>query len=51
MENIIVEPPLYFAEEQVFDVVFHPQRDILVASLITGQIEMFLINFQISFLD
>lgn len=36
MEEIIVEPPLYFAEEHVFDVCFHPSKDILVGSLITG---------------
>jgi WD repeat-containing protein 55 len=36
MEDVILEPPLYFAEDHIFDISFHPKNDILAASLING---------------
>lgn len=40
-EEVVMEPPLYFAEEHVWNVCFHPSADVLACSEITGQIEMY----------
>ena len=40
VENVVLEPPLYFAEDHIFDICFHPKNDLIVASLINGQVEV-----------
>ena len=40
MEEIILEPPVYFANDQIFDIAFHPKYDIIAASIINGSVEM-----------
>lgn len=40
MEDIILEPPLYFASDHIFDINFHPSKDYLAAALITGEVKM-----------
>lgn len=37
-EEIVMEPPLYFAEDHVWSLCFHPTNDVLACSEITGQI-------------
>lgn len=39
-DDILVEPPLFFAEEHVFDINFHPNSNVLACALITGQVNM-----------
>lgn len=38
--DIVLEPPLYFAEDHIWDLSFHPNSDVLACSLITGTVEM-----------
>ena len=38
--NILVEPPLYFSSEHIFDLSFHPKANLLACCLINGQVEM-----------
>jgi hypothetical protein len=40
VENVLIEPPLYFAGEHVFDICFHPNSDLLATALIDGQVQM-----------
>lgn len=40
-QQVVMEPPLYFAEDHVWNVCFHPSADVLACSEITGQIEMY----------
>ena len=39
-QNILVEPPLYFASEHIFDLAFHPKASLLACCMINGQVEM-----------
>jgi hypothetical protein len=39
--QIVMEPPLYFAEDHVWNVCFHPTADVIACSEITGQIEVY----------
>lgn len=39
----MIEPPLYFAEDHLFDIDFHPFQDVLAAAVITGQIKLYFI--------
>lgn len=45
-EEIIVEPPLYFAPDSlhIWSTHFHPHQDVLAASLINGHIQMYVIG-------
>jgi len=29
MDEMLIEPPLYFADDHVFDIEFHPNHDVL----------------------
>lgn len=40
MDNVVLEPPLYFANDHIFNINFHPNKDFLTASLITGEVKM-----------
>lgn len=40
-DDIVLEPPLYFAEEHIWDISFHPQQEVLACSLINGIVEMY----------
>lgn len=42
-EEIIVEPPLYFAPDSlhIWNTHFHPHQDVLAAPLINGHIQMY----------
>jgi hypothetical protein len=40
MQEIFMEPPLYFSEEHVWDLSFHPRCQFLACSLITGKIQL-----------
>lgn len=42
-EEIIVEPPLYFAPNSlhIWNTHFHPHQDVLAAPLINGHIQMY----------
>ena len=40
MDDIVIEPPLYFANDHIFDICFHPNKDILACSLVTGEVNM-----------
>ena len=40
LEDILVEPPLYFADDHIFDVQFHPHKDLLICTLITGEVQV-----------
>jgi hypothetical protein len=39
-EEAVMEPPLYFACDHVWNVAFHPTADVLACSEITGLVEM-----------
>ena len=42
--GVVVEPPLYFADEgiDIWCAEFHPCQDIMATTLINGNIEMYL---------
>lgn len=42
-EEIVMEPPLYFAPNgvHIWSTDFHPQQDVLAAALINGHVEMY----------
>jgi hypothetical protein len=44
-EQLIIEPPLYFANDHVFDIDFHPQFDLLSCCLVTGEVKLYFIIF------
>ena len=40
MDEVLVEPPLYFANDHVFDIDFHPNHDVLACCQISGEVNM-----------
>jgi hypothetical protein len=40
-DDVVLEPPLYFAEDHIWDITFHPQQEVLACSLINGAVEMY----------
>jgi len=40
MTEPVMEPPLYFAEDHLFDIDFHPAKDLLACTLINGWVKM-----------
>ena len=40
MENEILEPPLYFSSDHIFDICFHPNKNIIASAEITGNVKM-----------
>jgi len=44
MDNVVLEPPLYFANDHIFDLCFHPKSDFLTASIITGEVKILSYN-------
>lgn len=36
----LIEPPLYFGQDHIFDLEFHPKTNILACAMITGQVNM-----------
>ena len=39
-KEIVVEPPLYFAESHIFDLNFHPNKNALSCCLINGIVKV-----------
>ncbi|KAL4510506.1 hypothetical protein ABPG72_004660 [Tetrahymena utriculariae] len=44
MEQYVMEPPLYFAEDHLFDLDFHPNKDLLACTLINGWVKILSYN-------
>lgn len=40
MDEILIEPPLYFADDHVFDIDFHPNYDALACCQISGEVNI-----------
>ena len=36
----LIEPSLYFRQDHIFDLEFHPKTNILACAMITGQANM-----------
>ncbi len=36
----MIEPPLFFAEDHVFDIDFHPSYDAMACCLVTGEVKL-----------
>jgi hypothetical protein len=45
--EFVMEPPVYFAEDHthIWDINFHPSKDLLACALISGKIEMYFISY------
>lgn len=41
---MILEPPLYFANDHIFDLKFHPTSDLIACCLITGEVKVLKYN-------
>lgn len=39
-DDVLVEPPLYFGQDHIFDLIFHPKTNILACGMITGQVNI-----------
>ncbi len=40
MDEVLIEPPLHFANDHVFDIDFHPGYDVLACCQISGEVNM-----------
>ena len=37
-----MEPPLYFAEDHIFGLAFHPNKDLIACSMVNGWVKVYL---------